>query len=67
MEGIGNGFLTAVVIICLLCVLLFWGAYELGHWILIDDSIRVSEPIIPKLEIVVEDNVIDTVYVYRRP
>lgn len=42
---------------------LIWGGYELFN----DDSIRSSEPITPRLEIVVHDNVVDTVYVYERP
>ena len=44
-----------------------WGMWELIDWLFIDDAIRVSEPLVPELELTVKDNIIDTVYVYRKP
>lgn len=61
MENIG----TAIIYLCILCVLVFWGGYELIDWLFIDDAIRVTAPIIPEIEIIVKDNVIDTIYVYH--
>jgi hypothetical protein len=49
--------------ICL-CI---WGCWELIDWLFIDDAIRVTTPLIPEIELVVEDNVVDTIYVYREP
>ena len=46
--------------------LAIWGCWELVDWMWIDDAIRVSKPIVPELELVVKDNIIDTVYVYRQ-
>jgi hypothetical protein len=67
MEGIGKGLGTAIVFLCVLCVCIFWGGYELVDWVFIDDAIKTTEPIIPELEIIVKDNVVDTLYVYRKP
>lgn len=35
--------------------------------VLADDAIRVRQPITPRIELVVENNVVDTVYVYEKP
>jgi hypothetical protein len=67
MEGIGEGLGTAIVFLCIVCVIVFWGGYELVDWVFIDDAIKTTEPIIPELEIIVKDNVVDTLYVYRKP
>ena len=67
MEGIGKGLGTAIVVLCVCCVLVFWGGYELVDWLFIDDAIRTTELIEPEIELVVKDNVVDTVYVYRKP
>lgn len=29
-----------------------------------DDAIRVREPLTPRIELIIEDNMVDTVYVY---
>lgn len=65
MEGIGKGM--AIVVLCIFCVIVFWGGYELVDWLFIDDSIRTTELINPEIELVIKDNVVDTVYVYRKP
>ena len=44
-----------------------WGIFALIDWIWVDDAIRSTTPIKPEIELVVKDNVIDTVYVYRKP
>ena len=66
MEGIGKG-LGTIVVLCAICVLVFWGGYELVDWLFIDDAIRTTELIEPEIELVVKDNVVDTIYVYREP
>lgn len=43
------------------------GVWELIDWAFIDDAIRVTKPLVPELELTVKDNVIDTIYVYRKP
>ena len=71
MEGIGKaigkGLGTAVVFLCIICVAVLWGGWELIDWLFIDDAIRTSQPITPVIELTVKDNVVDTVYVYRKP
>ena len=67
MEGIGKGLGTAIAVLCVCCVLVFWGGYKLVDWLFIDDAIRTTELIEPEIELVVKNNVVDTVYVYRKP
>ena len=67
MYGIGDGFLTATVLLCIGCVVLFWGGWELIDWLFIDDAIKTTKPIIPEIELIVNDNIVDTLYVYRKP
>lgn len=57
------GFISIIILIALI----IWGGYELIDWLFIDDAIRVTEPLVPELELTVKDNVIDTIYVYRIP
>mgnify|MGYP003122407213 FL=1 len=63
----GEGLVSAIVVICVFCLVVFWGGWELIDWLWIDDAIKVSKPITPELEIVVKNNVVDTLYVYRKP
>ena len=63
----GEGLVSAIVVICVFCLVVFWGGWELIDWLWIDDTIKVSKPITPELEIVVKNNVVDTLYVYRKP
>lgn len=58
---------TGLILIGLLIGGVLWGSWELIDWIWIDDAIKVSKPITPELEIIVKDNVVDTLYVYRKP
>ena len=44
-----------------------WGCWGLVDYLWIDDAIRVTEPIQPTIEYEVHNNVIDTIYVYRKP
>lgn len=62
-----DGLVPALITLGAVIVLIIWGLWKLIDWAFIDDSIRVTEPLIPELELTVKDNVIDTVYVYRIP
>lgn len=66
-SGIGEGLIKAIVILCIGCVVVFWGGWELIDWLFIDDAIKTTQPITPEIEIIVNDNVVDTLYVYRKP
>jgi len=62
---LGKDLFDAIIFLCVFSVLVFWGGWELIDWLFIDDAIRTNTPIIPELELVVKNNVVDTVYVYR--
>jgi|TARA_B110000908_G_C10154644_1_gene403034 hypothetical protein len=65
MEGIGKGVISAIVLLCIICVVSIWGGWELIDIVFIDDTIRSRELITPELELTIKDNVVDTFYVYR--
>lgn len=46
---------------------LIWGLWELVDWLWIDEVIRSSKPIIPEIELVIKNNQVDTLYIYRKP
>jgi hypothetical protein len=62
-----SGVFTTLMVLCVCIGLAVWGCWELIDWIWIDDAIKVTKPITPELEIIVKDNVVDTLYVYRKP
>lgn len=63
MDGIGK----ALVFMFVFCVIV-GGVVTFGVTkFFSEDDIRVKEPLVPEIELVVEDNVVDTVYVYKRP
>jgi hypothetical protein len=47
--------------------LAMWGCWALIDAVWIDDAIRTTTPIVPEIELVIKDNLVDTVYVYRQP
>lgn len=59
-----DGMIAGLIAIGAALMLLLWGGYEL---IFQDDDIRSTNPITPTIELVIEDNRVDTVYVYRHP
>jgi hypothetical protein len=59
--------IVAVIFYVFVVVLIVLGCFEMIDWLLLDTPIRVTEPLVPELELTVKDNVIDTVYVYRLP
>lgn len=61
------GDLRALIWFGAFIILAVWGCWELIDWLWIDDAIRSATPIVPEIELVVKDNVVDTVYVYRLP
>jgi hypothetical protein len=59
-----DGLIPTLIFLIVLAVLGWW---ELIQWVFNDDAIRVTEPLVPELELTVKDNVIDTIYVYQKP
>ena len=66
-SGMLDGVVSGLITIGILIVVVIWGGWELIDWLFIDDAIKVTEPIVPELEIIVKDNVVDTLYIYRKP
>lgn len=62
-----NFSLTPLIWLGALVVVALWGCWELFDWLFIDDAVRSTIPIVPEIELVVEGNVVDTIYVYRQP
>lgn len=62
-----DGLVPTLVGFGIVIALALWGCWELIDWIWIDDAIRSSTPIVPEIELIVKDNVVDTIYVYRQP
>lgn len=67
MYNIGEGLIGGIIVLCVLSILLFWGGYELVDWLFIDDAIKTTAPIKPEIELIIKNNVVDTLYIYRKP
>lgn len=61
MNDLGNAIVTLVVL-SMLFVFAIWG----GVWMFTDNVIRSKKPIKPKIELVVNNNKVDTIYVYTQ-
>lgn len=67
MSGDFGKIFVALFSIGLLLGLVIFGVYLIIDWLWIDDAIKSTTIITPKIELVVKNNVVDTVYVYRKP
>lgn len=62
-----DGIVETLIGFGIFIALCIWGCWELVDYFFIDDAIKVSTPIIPEIELIIENNVVDTLYVYRKP
>jgi hypothetical protein len=62
-----DGLVSALIFLGFVICLATWGAWELIDWAFIDDAIKTTSPIVPEIELIIEDNKVDTLYVYRKP
>lgn len=62
-----NGIFPVLVGFGLIIGLVLWGGWELIDWLFIDDTIRVSQPLVPDVEIKIINGVADTTYIYQIP
>lgn len=62
-----DGLVPTLVGFGIVIALALWGCWELIDWLWIDGAIRSTTPITPEIELVIKDNVVDTIYVYRQP
>lgn len=63
-EGL-NGIGTVIVLLCVLCVVIFWGGWELIDWLFIDEAIKSRHLIVPEIKLIINNNRVDTLYIYR--
>ena len=61
IEGIFTGFVSLGLIIGLA----IWGLFTLYNRNFVDHDIKVKQPLIPTIELVIENNKVDTLYVYK--
>jgi archaellum biogenesis protein FlaJ (TadC family) len=55
------GMLVAVALL----VFAIWGVWELIDWLFIDEVIKSTKPITPEIELIINNNEVDTLYIYR--
>ncbi len=60
-----DGLFTYLILFGAAIVLAIWGIIGLIDWIWVDDGFRVDKPVTPEVELIIKDNKVDTVYVYR--
>jgi len=61
-----DGVFEWLVVFGLFIGLFLWGSWAMIDYFFVDNSIIVTEPITPKIKIIVNNNVIDTLYIYNR-
>ena len=58
-----DGLVPMLITLGVIIGLSIWGFMSLVS----SNDIRSTEPIVPQIELVVEDNVVDTIYIYKEP
>lgn len=61
-----NGIVEALIFVGLFIGLTIWGIFGLIDYFFIFDGIKSKTPITPKIELVIENNKVDTLYVYEK-
>lgn len=67
MYNIGEGLKGVIIFLSIISIIVFWAGSKLIDTLFVDNAIRTREPIKPEIELIVEDNIVDTIYVYRKP
>lgn len=62
-----NFDLRPFILLGALVVIILWGCWEAIDWLWIDHSIESTTLIVPEIKLVVKNNIVDTIYVYRKP
>ena len=67
-EGMFDSIGTAIAILVVFCCLVVAGLMTGGYFLFRGDgSIKSDHPRKPSIELVIKDNKVDTLYVYRKP
>lgn len=64
MEGIGKGI--GEMFISILIIGIFFGAIIIWFFFS-SNEIRSPQKIEPKIELIIENNIVDTIYIYEKP
>lgn len=62
-----DGIVETLIVFGIMIILAIWGSWELIDWLFIDDVIESTTLITPEIKLVIKNNMVDTVYVYRQP
>ena len=60
-----NFNIGAMILVPVIFILMIWGLWEVIDWLFISDVIKSTEPITPEIELIINDNNVDTLYIYR--
>lgn len=63
MYNIGEG-LGTFILVCFLTPFCIWGIWEVVDYFFIEDSIESKTLVVPEIRLEVNDNKVDTIYVY---
>lgn len=64
---IGENIHIAFITLCLLVAVAFWGVSTLYDIVFANDPyIEAETPISPEIKIIVKDNKVDTLYIYKQ-
>lgn len=60
-----DGILETLIAFGVLIGLSVWGLFSLYSHYLVNHDIKVKKPLVPTIELVIENNKVDTLYVYK--
>lgn len=63
-----NGFnfdLRPLIYLPIILCLLIWGCWELIDWLFIPEVLKSEKLITPEIQLVIKNNVVDTLYIYK--
>ena len=67
MSDYNFDLVTPIVFMCLIVVLIIFGAWYLVDYLWINHDIISKVQIHPTIKLEIHNNVVDTLYVYKRP
>ena len=68
MDTISKGLNELLIFLFIAGILIglsFWGIFSFLDHQFSDKNLKVSKPLIPKIELVIKNNKVDTLYVYK--
>jgi hypothetical protein len=62
----GDYIVVRLIPIGIFFISIIWGSWELIDYFFIDEVIKSDVIIIPEIKLIVKDNIVDTIYIYRQ-